>query len=121
VAVYALAQRDTLVLHSAGVAQAGEGYVLFGRSGAGKTTSCRLLTSRALGPGQAPHAILSDELNAVDLRARASGVWLEPMPFAGDFGHDTLSTEPVPLRRIYALVQAPTASVAPCGSAEALA
>ncbi|MBK6811952.1 MAG: hypothetical protein IPG81_24310 [Sandaracinaceae bacterium] len=36
IAVYVLAQRDTLVIHSAGVAQAGEGYILFGRSGPGR-------------------------------------------------------------------------------------
>lgn len=121
IAVYVLAQRDTLVIHSAGVAQGGEGYILFGRSGAGKTTSCRLLSSRAAAPGSPAHDILSDELNAVDLRAVAPGVLLQPMPFAGDFGHDTLSSEAVPLRRIYALVQAPEARVAPCARAEALA
>lgn len=121
IAVHVLAQRDTLVIHSAGVAQAGQGYILFGRSGAGKTTSCRLLRARAAqSPGDA-HAILSDELNAVDLRALAPGVLLQPMPFAGDFGHDTLSSEPVPLRRIYALVQAPEARVSACARAEALA
>ncbi len=121
VAVYFLARRDTLVLHSAGVAQGGEGYILFGRSGAGKTTSCSLLAARTPQPGSPAHAILSDELNAVDLRAVAPGVLLQPMPFAGDFGHDTLSSEPVPLRRIYALVQAPEARVTPCAKAEALA
>lgn len=121
VSVYFLAQRDTLVLHSAGVAQAGLGYILFGRSGAGKTTSCELLRDREPGADEAPHAILSDELNAVDLRAMAPGVLLQPMPFAGDFGHDTLSTVPVPLARIYALVQAPEARVGACARAEALA
>lgn len=121
IAVYVLAQRDTLVIHSAGVAQAGQGYILFGRSGAGKTTSCRLLSARTAQPGSPAHAILSDELNAVDLRAVAPGVLLQPMPFAGDFGHDTLSSEAVPLRRIYALVQAPEARVTPCARSEALA
>jgi hypothetical protein len=121
VSVYFLAQRDTLVLHSAGVAQGGDGYILFGRSGAGKTTSCTLLATRTAHPGSPAHAILSDELNAVDLRVMAPGVLLQPMPFAGDFGHDTLSSEPVPLRRIYALVQAPEARVTPCPASEALA
>jgi hypothetical protein len=121
VSIYALARRDTLVIHSAGVAQSQQGYVLFGRSGAGKTTSCFLLTQRTPQPGSPAHAILSDELNAVDLRSTAPGVLLQPMPFAGDFGHDTLSSEAVPLRRIYALVQAPEARVGPCGRAEALA
>jgi hypothetical protein len=119
--IYRLAQRDTLVIHSAGVSQAGAGYVLFGRSGAGKTTSCELLHARSQADPAAAHAILSDELNAVDLRALAPGVLLQPMPFAGDFGHDTLSSVPVPLRRIYALVQAPEARVGPCARAEALA
>ena len=116
VSVYHLAKRDTLVIHSAGVAEGGRGYILFGRSGAGKTTSCELLTARGTG-----HAILSDELNAVDLRAIAPGALLQPMPFAGDFGHDTLSSVPVPLRRIYALVQAPEARVGACAPSEALA
>ncbi|MBK6579428.1 MAG: hypothetical protein IPG17_25225 [Sandaracinaceae bacterium] len=78
IAVYVLAQRDTLVIHSAGVAQAGEGYILFGRSGAGKTTSCELLTARTAQPGSPAHAILSDELNAVDLRAVAPGCCCNP-------------------------------------------
>ncbi len=120
VAVYVLAQRDVLVLHSAGVAQAGQGYILFGRSGAGKTTSCRLLSARSVPPGESGHAILSDELNAIDLRP-PQGALLQPMPFAGDFGHDTLSSEIVPLRRIYALRQDPVARVVPCAKAEAVA
>ncbi len=121
ISIYVLARRDTVVMHSAGVAQAGKGYVLFGRSGAGKTTSCQLLAARGAQPGSPAHEILSDELNAVDLLALAPGALLQPMPFAGDFGHDTLSSEAVPLHGIYALVQAPEARVTPCARAEALA
>jgi hypothetical protein len=113
ISIYVLAQRDTLVIHSAGVAQSQRGVRPLRALGRGKTTSCELLTQRTAQPGSPAHAILSDELNAVDLRATAPGVLLQPMPFAGDFGHDTLSSEAVPLRRIYALVQAPEARVGP--------
>lgn len=109
--VYRLAGQGTVVMHSAAVVHRGRGFVLFGRSGAGKTTVCTLLAPT--------HEILSDELNAI--RRTADGLELVPMPFAGDFGTDGLSTKPAPLRAMYALKQAVTPGVEPCRPAQAIA
>jgi hypothetical protein len=77
VVAYHLFEQGGVLLHSAAVVNDGDAYVFFGPSGAGKSTISHL--SFAAG-----HAVLSDDLNA--LRVTAEGVWVEKLPFAGDFG-----------------------------------
>ena len=76
---YRLLAAGGVLLHSAGVARDGCGYVFFGRSGAGKSTLARLSHEAGL-------EVLSDELNA--LYERDGGPVVERLPFAGDFGRD---------------------------------
>ncbi len=110
--VYRLLAQGALVLHSAAITDEEHGFLLFGRSGAGKTTICRL--SQPLGL-----RVLSDELNA--LWPTNGGFALRPMPFAGDFGDAAISVAPSPLTGIYALEKAAEPKTRPCGSAEAIA
>lgn len=94
-------EHDALLLHAAGIVWKGGGHVFFGRSGAGKTTVAQL----AIGRGE----VLTDE--NVILRLGAEGPELLSTPF---WGHSTPAglvrrvCRQVPLRGLYALVQAPT-------------
>ncbi len=110
--VYKLLEAGALVMHSAALTDERQGFLLFGRSGAGKTTCCEL--AEPLGV-----RVLSDELNAIF--PTAEGVELRPMPFAGDFGEASITSEPSPLTGIYALEQAQVTQTRGCGRAEATA
>lgn len=77
VVAYHLFERGGLLLHSAAVVNNEKAYIFFGPSGAGKSTISRL--SAASG-----YAVLSDDMNA--LRVTSTGITVEQLPFAGDFG-----------------------------------
>lgn len=92
-----------VLLHSAAVRLGEVAYLFFGPSGAGKSTLSRLSAERGL-------EVLSDELNVV--LPGADGLYLERLPFAGDFGRDQ---EPSPRLRLplagwFSLAQGETAS-----------
>ncbi|MCZ7574614.1 MAG: hypothetical protein M5U01_39185 [Ardenticatenaceae bacterium] len=93
-------EHDALVLHAAGIVLDGGGYLFFGPSGAGKTTVAQLAIRR----GQ----VLTDE--SVIVRLGVDGPELISTPF---WGHSTPRglisrvRRQVPLRGLYALVQAP--------------
>jgi len=74
---YRLTRSGGVLLHSGAFARAGRAQVVFGRSGAGKSTSSRL----ALGAGW---EVLSDDMNA--LLRDGHGWRVERLPFAGDLG-----------------------------------
>jgi hypothetical protein len=95
--VYAwLALQDGgLLLHAAGLIRDGHGYVFFGPSGAGKTTTTRL---------SAPTTeILSDDL--VILRCHNGQCQLYGVPFRGDFSDAPRANQRAPLRGIFRLHQ----------------
>jgi hypothetical protein len=77
VVAYHLLEQGGVLLHSAAVGDAGRAHVFFGPSGAGKSTISRL-------GFETGGAVLSDDMNA--LRRTGSGVVVEKLPFAGDFG-----------------------------------
>lgn len=110
--VYRLLEAGALVMHSAALTNERQGFLLFGRSGAGKTTCCQLAEPLGL-------RVLSDELNAIFVTA--SGAELRPMPFAGDFGEAAITTASSPLTGIYALEQAQVTETRSCSRAEATA
>lgn len=107
--VYQLLRRGSLVLHSAALAEDGHAYVCFGKSGAGKTTLCRLSDQAGIG------SILSDELNALEISP--SGVDVLAMPFAGDFG-GTYKPGRHPLAGLYALEQGNPPQISACTFAQ---
>ena len=110
---YRLLRQGILVMHSAAITDEEHGFLLFGHSGAGKTTLCTLAQSRRL-------RVLSDELNAVPAIAAANATSLLPMPFAGDFGQANLSDQPCPFTGIYAIEQGTTHKTRSCRTSEAV-
>jgi hypothetical protein len=99
------------MIHSAGISGEGEGYLLLGPSGAGKTTASRL----ALEEGA---TVLSDDLNAVLLEAGAPR--MVKLPFTGDLGDRAGAPASVPLRALLRLSKGPE-RLRPLSRAEALA
>ncbi len=111
VACYRLFGEGALVMHSAAFTDGARGFLFCGRSGAGKTTLCRLADELDLG-------ILSDELNAVTPSDRSFE--LRAMPFAGDFGGVPKPHPPYPLTGLLGLAQAAAPWVHGCSKAEAV-
>lgn len=70
-----LLERGGLLMHACGFVRGGRGFVLFGPSGAGKTTVSRMVP---------PEQVLSDEVVAITLGD--SGVTAHGTPFYGDLG-----------------------------------
>jgi hypothetical protein len=111
VACHRLFAQGALVMHSAAFTDGARGFLFCGRSGAGKTTLCRLADELDLD-------ILSDELNAV---TPANGSFeLQAMPFAGDFGGEPRPHPPYPLTGLLGLARGSAPSVRSCSKAEAV-
>ncbi|MFZ1574591.1 MAG: hypothetical protein WAT36_05020, partial [Chromatiaceae bacterium] len=83
--------------HSAAFARAGRAHVVFGHSGAGKSTSSRL----ALNAGW---EVLSDDINA--LLPNPGGWRVEKLPFAGDLGQTPSRGRAYPIAGLHWLQQA---------------
>ncbi|MCI0396973.1 MAG: hypothetical protein L0332_31405 [Chloroflexi bacterium] len=88
-------KNQALLLHAAGVIRDGQGYVFFGPSGAGKTTTSRLAA-------RAAH-VVSDDL--VIIRAGEEGCTLYGVPFRGEFSDAPRANLQAPLRGLFRLKQ----------------
>lgn len=86
---------DSLLLHSAGVIRDGLGYVFFGPSGAGKTTTSRLASKTA--------HVVSDDL--VIIRCDDDGCTLNGVPFKGELSEAPRANQKAPLKGLYRLRQ----------------
>jgi hypothetical protein len=104
-------QDGGLLLHAAGLIRNGEGYVFFGPSGAGKTTTTRLSQDEAI--------ILSDDL--VILRPRGDHVRLFGVPFKGELSAAPRANQEAPLKAIYRLRQDDRHAVVPLAHTRAVA
>lgn len=100
-----------VLLHSAAFARDGRAQVVFGRSGAGKTTSSRLALN-------AEWEVLSDDMNAP--LPDPLGWRVEKLPFAGDLGQTPSRGRAYPLAGLHWLHQAQTHAVRPLPNAVAL-
>jgi hypothetical protein len=108
---YRLLEAGGALVHSAGVFDEAGAYLLFGPSGAGKTTIARLAR-------EAGGAVLSDELNPL---CPAEGrTTLEGLPFVGDVEPDS-PPRAQPLRAVCRLRKAGARALRPLGLAETLA
>ncbi len=113
---YRLLDADGLVVHSAGLVapEREAGFLLIGRSGAGKSTASKFARERGA-------IVLSDDLNALRFR---DGVWvIERLPFTGDL-RDTAREQPHeawPLTGIYRLEKTASESLRTLSRAEAFA
>lgn len=88
-------ENDALLLHGAGIIRDDLGYVFFGPSGAGKTTTSRLASRQGL--------VLSDDL--VIIREHADGFKLHGVPFKGTLSEAPRANQTAPLRGIFRLRQ----------------
>ncbi|HSS47677.1 MAG TPA: hypothetical protein VLX28_01900 [Thermoanaerobaculia bacterium] len=113
-AAYRLLEEGGVVLHSAGVAEGSTGggaaaWLLFGPSGAGKTTASRLCLA-------AGAEVLSDDLNAV-----VAGNVVARLPFTGDLGEQQGGPGRYPLRGVLRLRQGAREGLVRLSPASALA
>ncbi len=88
-------QDGGLLLHAAGLIRDDAGYVFFGPSGAGKTTTTRLSADQS--------EILSDDL--VILRCTGDECILHGVPFKGDYSDAPRANQRAPLKAIFRLKQ----------------
>jgi hypothetical protein len=103
---------EALLLHACGVVRGGRGFVFFGASGSGKTTTARL--SLAAGG-----AVLSDDL--VILKKDGGAWWVYGVPFRGEMLESPRTNLAAPAHGLYALVKDAEHRVAPLHRAEAAA
>src|SRR3954453_12910065 len=107
-----LALRGGIEVHACGVIANGEGTLFLGNSGDGKTTTARLWQRHA------PDVeLVSDD--RVILRPHDGAWWMYGSPWHGDA--EICSTSRAPLRRIFALEQAPANAVVPFSPAQGAA
>lgn len=111
-AAYRITQCGGVLLHSGAFARNGRAQVVFGRSGAGKSTSSRL----ALDAGW---EVLSDDLNA--LLCDQGGWRVEKLPFSGDLGQTPTRGRTYPIAGLYWLRHTSAHAVRPMLEALALA
>jgi hypothetical protein len=97
VVAYRILANKGVMLHSAGLNNYSEGYIFFGKSGAGKSTISGLAA-------QSGFEIVSDDLNA--LIPGEDGVGLHMLPFTGDYKPTSVSSDTSALRGIFQLKQA---------------
>lgn len=88
-------QNEALLLHAAGLIRDGQGYVFFGPSGAGKTTTTQLARDSA--------AVLSDDL--IIVRFHEGQPFLHGVPFKGALADVLRANQSAPLKGIYRLQQ----------------
>jgi hypothetical protein len=105
-------REGAVLLHAAGAVRAGRGYVFFGPSGAGKTTTARL--SLAAGC-----TVLSDDL--VILKKSGGGWQVCGVPFRGELPEAPRTNLSAPAAGLFVLVKHPEHQVAPAPFAEAVA
>ena len=112
VMMHRLALGEGVELHALGLADAdGSGYLFFGHSGAGKSTTARLWMAQ---PGV---HLLSDD--RIIIREHDEKFWMYGTPWHGDAG--VASPGRAPLSAIYLLEQAPANELAPLSQSKAAA
>src|SRR5207245_732423 len=133
-----LRARGYLVLHGSAVALDGAAICFVGASGWGKSTLAALLHARG-------HALVTDDVAAIDMAGSPCllpgtphlKLWPDALASLGEHAdalprvHPQVEkraraierrhpSEPVPLRRVYVLAQAPSREIQPLGPQEAL-
>lgn len=100
-----------VMLHCAALVKNGEAAVLFGHSGAGKSTTSAI----ALEHG---YSVISDDINII--QPAGTGWQVMPVPFSGSLNAISDIRKPVPLKRIFRLHQSASDHVTPCSMARAV-
>lgn len=86
---------DALLLHAAGVIREGQGYVFFGPSGAGKTTTSRISAESS--------DVVSDDI--VVIRLSHGEATLHGVPFRGNLAEAPRANQSAPLKALFRIRQ----------------
>ena len=108
---YDVLERGGVMLHSAAIVKDDQAAVVFGHSGAGKSTSSEL----ALENG---YAVISDDINIIE--PAKDGWQVTPVPFSGTLTATSDIVQPVPLGGLFRLHKASHDQVRPCSTARAV-
>lgn len=109
---YRILDLGGILLHSNAIVQGGKSVVLFGHSGAGKSTTAAIAAKLGC-------AIISDDLNAIV--PETAGWSVNSVPFSGSFSSTPLPRiDKAPLHALYRLRQADFDSSSPSSAAEAV-
>jgi hypothetical protein len=108
---YDVLQRGGVMLHCAAIVKGSWAVVLFGHSGAGKSTVSQL----ALDCG---YSIISDDINIIE--PCGQGWQVTPVPFSGTLNAVSDIVDPVYLSGLYRLNHADEDHAEPCSSARAV-
>jgi hypothetical protein len=108
---YDVLGRGGVMLHCNAIVRDDWAVVMFGHSGAGKSTTSEL----ALASGC---SVISDDINVIE---RIEGSWkVRPIPFSGTLESNSDIRHPVPLLGMFRLRQAGSDYVQPCSAARAV-
>lgn len=100
-----------VLLHSAAIVKNGRAAVMFGHSGAGKSTASAI----ALANG---YSVISDDINIIE--PAGDGWQVTPVPFSGTLNAVSEIKRPVPLLGLFRLRQAGKDAVLPCSAARSV-
>lgn len=109
---YEALNNNGVLLHSAAIADDRRAVVLFGHSGAGKSTASAI----ALDAGW---RVISDDVNLV--QATPAGWSVRQVPFSGSLNANAPGLRPLPLAGLYRLHKADSDFLEPCSAAQSLA
>ena len=108
---YDVLLRGGVMLHCAAIVKNNQAVVLFGHSGAGKSTSSALALENGC-------SVVSDDINIIE--PGPEGWQVCPIPFSGSLNAVSDVKQPVPLRGLYHLNKAEEDRVKPCSAARAV-
>lgn len=108
---YDVLERGGVLLHCAAIVKDQKAAVVFGHSGAGKSTTSGLALKRGC-------SVISDDINVIE--PSGSGWQVTPVPFSGTLNTISDITDPVPLNGLYRLHQAEDDRVQACSRARAV-
>lgn len=110
VVAYHVLQTGGLMLHSGCFNDGKQAWVVFGHSGAGKSTASRFAVDASL-------QVMSDDINLL-VPDEQYGWMVHKVPFSGDYQPDYTGPEKLPLAGIYHLNQSPDNRLQPVSPAE---
>ena len=104
-------QRGGVLLHCAAIVKDNRAVVMFGHSGAGKSTTSGVALANGC-------AVISDDINIIE--PSENGWQVRPVPFSGTLDAITEITHPVPLHGLYRLNQSDSDHVEDCSPARSV-
>lgn len=108
-----LLEASSLLMHAASVVHNGRGYLFFGQSGAGKSTTIALLSQ-----GNEQIQILGDDASIMQMIEERA--WLHSAPLGSGYSRLAPALTRVPLGGIYSLQQSKETQISPMNDAESL-